>query len=87
MDKYWNTNYFDNNWHYVRKWDHLKDAKSLFPLSTDIKSALETIKTTHFEQSDYFIGRNISCLIKLSWTEPQVKERAAKMVNAIKASL
>lgn len=85
VDVCWN--YFDNNWHYVRKWDHLKDAKSLFPLSTDIKSALETIKTTHFEQSDYFIGRNISCLIKLSWTEPQVKERAAKMVNAIKASL
>lgn len=85
VDVCWN--YFDNNWHYVRKWNHLKDAKSLFPLSSDIKSALEVIKTTHFEQSDYFIGRNISCLIKLSWTEAQVKERAEKMVNAIKASL
>jgi len=85
VDVCWN--YFDNNWHYVRKWNHLKEAKSLFPLSSDIKSALEVIKTTHFEQSDYFIGRNISCLIKLSWTEAQVKERAEKMVNAIKASL
>ena len=85
VDVCWN--YFDNNWHYVRKWNHLKEAKSLFPLSSDIKLALEVIKTTHFEQSDYFIGRNISCLIKLSWTEAQVKERAEKMVNAIKASL
>ena len=85
IDVCWN--YFDNNWHYVRKWGHLKDAKSLFPLSADVKRGLEVIKTTHFEQSDYFIGRNISCLIKLSWTETQVKERASKIVDAIKASL
>ncbi len=85
VDVCWN--YFDNNWHYVRKWNHLKDAKSLFPLSTDIQTALKAIKTTSFEQSDHFIGRNISCLIKLSWTESEVKERAIKMVNAIKASL
>src|SRR5690606_7594757 len=25
--------YYDNNWHYIRKWEHLKNLKSLYPLS------------------------------------------------------
>jgi 8-amino-3,8-dideoxy-alpha-D-manno-octulosonate transaminase len=85
IDVCWN--YFDNNWHYVRKWNHLKDAKSLFPLSSKIRQGLDAIKDTKFEQSDYYIGRNISCLIKLSWTEAAVNERASKMVHAIQSSL
>lgn len=79
--------YYDNNWHYVRKWDHLKAQKSLYPLSAEIKAGLEYLQTKRFEQSDHFIGRNISCLIKLSWTEEEVQERARKMVEAIKMSL
>ena len=79
--------YFDNNWHYVRKWDHLKDVKSLFPISAEVKAGLKYLQTKTFEQSDHFIGRNISCLIKLSWTEEEVKARALKMVEAIKMSL
>jgi 8-amino-3,8-dideoxy-alpha-D-manno-octulosonate transaminase len=85
IDVCWN--YYDNNWHYIRKWDHLKTQKSLYPLSTEIKAALSDLQNTSFEQSDHFIGRNISCLIKLSWTEDEVKERASKMVEAIKSSI
>lgn len=75
--------YYDNNWHYIRKWDHLKNLKSLYPLSAEVKEGLNYLKTKTFDQSDYFIGRNISCLIKLSWTEDEVKRRAEKMVDAI----
>ncbi|TXE19736.1 DegT/DnrJ/EryC1/StrS family aminotransferase [Psychroserpens burtonensis] len=85
VDVCWN--YFDNNWHYIREWHHLKDAKSLFPLSSEVRQGLENIKTTKFEQSDHFIGRNISCLIKLSWTEVEVKQRAENMVNIINSAL
>ena len=81
IDVCWN--YFDNNWHYIREWHHLKDAKSLYPLSSEIKNALEELKTQNFSQSDFYIGRNISCLIKLSWTEEEVRERALKMRNCI----
>jgi 8-amino-3,8-dideoxy-alpha-D-manno-octulosonate transaminase len=76
--------YYDNNWHYVRKWEHLKDLKSLYPISKEVKDGLKYLKTKTFPQSDHFIGRNISCLIKLSWTEKQVIERADKMVDIIK---
>lgn len=85
IDACWN--YYDNNWHYIRKWDHLKDLKSLFPISEEVKAGLSYLKTTSFEQSDYCIGRNISCLIKLSWTEEEVKSRAQKMAEIIKSIL
>ncbi|WP_047545674.1 DegT/DnrJ/EryC1/StrS family aminotransferase [Psychroserpens sp. Hel_I_66] len=85
IDVCWN--YFDNNWHYIRKWDHLKNQKSLFPISSEVKAGLEKLQNTTFEQSDHYIGRNISCLIKMSWTEAEVKLRASKMVDAIKSSI
>ncbi|WP_296317763.1 DegT/DnrJ/EryC1/StrS family aminotransferase [Winogradskyella sp. UBA3174] len=81
IDVCWN--YYDNNWHYIREWHHLKDAKSLYPLSADLKHELSELKTKDFSQSDHFIGRNISCLIKLSWTEEEVKLRAEKMKDCI----
>ena len=85
IDAYWN--YYNNNWHYIRKWDHFKEMKSLFPLSDQIKKGMERLKEQSFPQSDDLISRNISCLIKLSWTEEEVKERGAKMAAAIHSIL
>ena len=79
--------YYDNNWHYIRKWDHLKELKSLFPISVEVKEGLAYLNTTEFPQSDHYIGRNISCLIKLSWKEEEVKARASKMVEIINGIL
>ena len=76
--------YYDNNWHYIRKWEHLKDLKTLYPLSKELQQGLSYLKTKEFPQSDHYIGRNISCLIKLSWTEEEVKKRARKMLEIIK---
>ncbi len=85
IDAFWN--YYDNNWHYIRKWDHLKELRSLFPLSEEIKKGMRDLKKKSFRQSDDYISRNISCLIKLSWSEEDVRERAGKMVDAIKSVL
>lgn len=63
--------------------DHLKDLKSLYPISREVREGLKYLQTKTFEQSDYFISRNISCLIKLSWTAEEVKARAKKMVKLI----
>lgn len=79
--------YYDNNWHYIRKWDHLKNLKTLYPISEQVKTGLKYLQTKTFEQSDHFIGRNISCLIKLSWTEKAVKTRAEAMVKAITSAI
>ncbi len=79
--------YYDNSWHYIREWQHLKDLKTLYPLSAEVEEGLSYLKTKTFSQSDHYIGRNISCLIKLSWTEDEVKARAIKMVATIQSSL
>lgn len=85
VDAYWN--YYENDWHYIRKWNHLKDKVSLYPLSNEILTGMQDLNAADFSQSDDIISRNISCLIKLSWTDAQVKERAANMVAAIKSVL
>jgi len=85
VDVCWN--YYDNNWHYVRRWEHLKEVKSLFPISNEIKEGLTKLKDKDFSQSDSYISRNISCLIKMSWTEEETMVRAEKMVEVIKMSL
>ena len=76
--------YYDNNWHYIRKWQHLSETKSLYPLSQEVLKGLSHLKNKSFPQSDHFIGRNLSCLIKLSWTEEEVQARALEMANCIK---
>ncbi|MBT4915708.1 MAG: DegT/DnrJ/EryC1/StrS family aminotransferase [Formosa sp.] len=75
--------YYDNNWHYIRNWGHLKSQNSLIPLSKELKNGLSYLKKKSFEKSDHFIGRNISCLIKLSWKESEVVKRAKVMASII----
>jgi 8-amino-3,8-dideoxy-alpha-D-manno-octulosonate transaminase len=75
--------YFDNNWHYIRKWQHLKEINTLYPLPNEVKEGLKYLETKNFDQSDHYIGRNLSCLIKLSWTEEDVKQRASVMRKTI----
>jgi len=79
--------YYNNGWHYIREWQHLKQLKTLYPLSKEVIEGMSYLNGATFPQSDDYIGRNISCLIKLSWTEDQVRERAAKMVKIIKSVL
>ncbi|WP_405266409.1 DegT/DnrJ/EryC1/StrS family aminotransferase [Cellulophaga sp. Ld12] len=80
---YW----YDNNWHYHTKWDHLKELKSLNQFSETIERAVYTSEAKDFSASDQVLSRTISCLIKLSWTEEQVQARAKAMIAAIKAVL
>ncbi|NRA94166.1 MAG: DegT/DnrJ/EryC1/StrS family aminotransferase, partial [Psychroserpens sp.] len=79
--------YYDNNWHYIRKWDHLKNLKSLFPISREVREGMSYLNSRKFSQSNHFIGRNISCLIKMSWSEDEVAQRAQTMVACIKEAL
>ncbi len=52
-----------------------------------VKQGLKYLETKTFEQSDQYIARNISCLIKLSWAENEVIERAKKMSEIISSTI
>jgi len=80
---YW----FDNNWHYHTKWDHLKKLTSLGPFSKDVTTGIPDYSRSDFSKSDHWVGRNISCLIKLGWTEEEVRNRASGMVTVLKEIL
>lgn len=82
-----NFYWFDNNWHYLRKWDHLKNGASLNNLNDEQKQALQKIKQSSFSASDSVMSRCISTAITLSWTEEQVKEKGEKMISIIKKIL
>jgi 8-amino-3,8-dideoxy-alpha-D-manno-octulosonate transaminase len=82
-----NFYWFANNWHYIRKWDHLKHAKSLYALSTAQQNALINLQTTNFAKSDAVMSRCISTAISLLWTEEQVHEKGAKCLQVIQAAL
>ena len=77
---YW----FDNNWHYYRKWQHLTEPDVLGKLPEEVVQGLQYLKSADFSPSDRWMGRTLSCLIKLSWTDAEVKERAAKMHRVLK---
>jgi len=79
---YW----YDNNWHYYRKWEHFTHRKSLGKLPKEVLDGLQDFSKIDFSKSDHWIGRNISCLIKLGWSETEVSERARKIVSVIKSS-
>lgn len=82
-----NFYWFDNNWHYIKKWDHLKNATSLFPLNPTLVNAIEATDFNAFAQSDQIMGRTISSLINLNWTQEQAEERADKMAKTIQSVL
>lgn len=82
-----NFYWFVNNWHYISKWDHLKNATTLGALSDVQKSALLALKQQQFPASDAIMSRCISTAISLAWTEAQIKEKGEKMVAAIQKVL
>lgn len=82
-----NFYWFDNNWHYYRKWTHLHQASSLSRLSEVQQAALTKLSPEAFPASDRVMGRCISTAISLAWTEDQTKEKGEKIVAALKKAL
>ncbi len=80
---YW----YDNNWHYIRKWQHLQNAVTLNNISEAQKNALHDLQTQDFSASDAVMSRCISTAISLSWTEEQIHAKGAAMAAAIKKAL
>ena len=80
---YW----FDNNWHYISKWQHLKDSVTLNKLHPDLKAAVILQAKKDFSASDAIMSRCVSTLISLLWAEEQIVEKGNQMVSVIKKVL
>ncbi|HEY0273108.1 MAG TPA: DegT/DnrJ/EryC1/StrS family aminotransferase, partial [Chitinophaga sp.] len=80
---YW----FDNNWHYIRQWQHFKQSAVLTPFAAELQQAMEVYKTRTFPASDAIMSRCISTPINLAWTKEETMARAEKIVKGIRESL
>ena len=80
---YW----FDNNWHYISKWEHLKKSVTLNKLHPDLKAAVIHHANKDFSASDAVMSRCVSTLISLLWTPEQIEEKGNLMVSVIKKVL
>ena len=78
-----NFYWYNNNWHYIRKWDHLKQATSLYRLSPVQEAALKRLSVQDFSESDQILSRCISTLINLTLSEEQAKEKGRKIAEAV----
>ncbi|MDT0555045.1 DegT/DnrJ/EryC1/StrS family aminotransferase [Patiriisocius hiemis] len=80
---YW----FKNNWHYINGWEHLRNLKSMQPLSTEIKEQMQDLNSKDFSKSDAWMGRTISALVKIGLTKNEVEERAQMIAKTVASVL
>jgi 8-amino-3,8-dideoxy-alpha-D-manno-octulosonate transaminase len=80
---YW----YDNNWHYIRQWDHFTKMKSLAKLPLQLLESHPNYEALKLPRSDDIMRRTISMLIKLSWTDEELSRRTEKIVDVLKNSI
>ena len=82
-----NFYWFENNWHYIRKWDHLTNNGFLNNQSEQLQTQLQKYAVNPFASSDAIMSRCISTAISITWTEEQIKEKGEKIAHVIKQIL
>lgn len=76
--------YYNNNWHYIRRWYHLKERATLYRLPKEVLDGMPDYANKQFPQSDDIISRNISTAINLSWSDDDVKARTEAIIKALR---
>lgn len=79
-----NFYWYKNNWHYISKWNHLKNSITLNALSPEVKEKVMHHANKDFSVSDAIMSRCMSTAISLTWTDEQLKDKAEKMAATIK---
>lgn len=76
---YW----YDNNWHYLRKWEHLKKLQATARLPLALLDRRPDYAAVSVPRSDALIGRTISMQIKLGWSPEELAARIAKIETVL----
>lgn len=77
---YW----YDNNWHYYKKWHHLQQISRSAKLAFELCDALPDYANMKLEQSDSIMSRCISMQIMLAWTPQDIETRIAAIMKSFK---
>ena len=79
-----NFYWYDNNWHYIRKWQHLQSGSWMHRYHEEQKKQILHYANQAFPVSDAIMSRCISSSISLVWDEAQAQDRANKMAEVLK---
>ncbi|WP_276133208.1 DegT/DnrJ/EryC1/StrS family aminotransferase [Polluticoccus soli] len=79
-----NFYWFDNNWHYLRKWQHLQNGAFMNRLPEEQRKQVMHYANMAYPASDAIMSRCISSSVSLLWTEEQAKERGEKIAGILR---
>jgi 8-amino-3,8-dideoxy-alpha-D-manno-octulosonate transaminase len=68
--QYW----YDNNFHYIKNWQHLKDLKTIAPLAVNHLGMPQDLNTLQLPKSDEVISRLISVQIRVGLSTDETRE-------------
>lgn len=77
---YW----FDNKWHYIRKWDHFKKLKNSKELYREQRELLPDYENQDFSVSDAIMKKVVSIPISLKWDEQKADQISAAIIQITK---
>jgi len=78
------TYWYDNNWHYIRQWEHIKQLQSPAKLPMMLLQERPDYKKLYLPESDAIMSRTISMQIKLSWSMQDLDQRMEKINRVLK---
>jgi 8-amino-3,8-dideoxy-alpha-D-manno-octulosonate transaminase len=79
---YW----YNNNFHYVRNWEHLKGLKSAYGLPIKLLENVPDYANIHLPQTDDIMSRMQMIEIRLSWTQEEldtIKEKTQGVLQEV----
>jgi 8-amino-3,8-dideoxy-alpha-D-manno-octulosonate transaminase len=78
---YW----YDNNWHYPRRWEHLKEMRTPGRSPLSLLDPPPDFSVMDIERSDRIMSRTISMLVKLSWTDAELGDIQDRIRGALES--
>jgi 8-amino-3,8-dideoxy-alpha-D-manno-octulosonate transaminase len=82
-----NFYWYDNNWHYIRKWDHLKNVRTLNTLHPEHKASIKFHANKDFSASDAVMSRCVSTAISMGWKEEEIVKKGEAIVSVVQSVL
>lgn len=77
--QYW----YDNMFHYIKQWDHIRNMKSTYKLPVHDLPQPQDYTSIQFPKSDDVLSRLVSMIVKVNWTEEQLKERVENITKSL----
>ena len=81
--QYW----YDNNYHYIKNWEHLRNLKAPAKMMIHLLGSPQDYNNLDLPITDNLMSRLISLVVKVAWTDEQLKTLTDKIESALKKAL